>query len=471
MMSTREAAAALDCRLVGADLRFASVSTDTRTVPAGALFVALRGEHYDGHRFLEAARARGAVAAMVDERAGAEAEQSGLPCLVVKDTKQGLGRLAAHWRGRFDIPLVAITGSNGKTTVKEMIAAILREHWGAGHTLATEGNLNNDIGLPLTLLRLRDEHKVAAIEIGMNHPGETAGLAAIAQPTVGLVNNAQREHQEFMKSVADVAAEHGDLFKALPASGTAVINADDEYAAYWRGLNTHRGVRDFGIEQPAAVSGRYTLNDFGSEIVLTAPEGEIGFSLQIAGEHNVRNAVAAAAASTAAGASLAAVARGLSGFAAVKGRMQKKTGAGGGVVIDDSYNANPDSVRAAVEVLARLGGRRVLVLGDMGEVGDKGEEFHAEVGRYAKERGIDRLLLLGDMTRAAAAAFGQGAAHFAALDALLAAVSAEQAAGAAFLVKGSRFMKMERVVAALVGVEKADNNKKVGSEMKASQPR
>jgi UDP-N-acetylmuramoyl-tripeptide--D-alanyl-D-alanine ligase len=460
MMSTREAAAAIAGRHIGADLRFASVSTDTRSVPAGALFVALRGERYDGHEFLGAAKARGAVAAMVDEHAaakGGQAEQSGLPCIVVKDTRQGLGQLAAHWRGRFDITLIAITGSNGKTTVKEMIAAILREHWGEAHTLATEGNLNNDIGLPLTLLRLREGHQVAAIEIGMNHPGETAGLAAIAQPTVGLVNNAQREHQEFMKSVADVAAEHGDLFKALPASGTAVINADDDFAAFWRGLNTGRAVRDFGLDKPAAVSGRYTLGDFGSEIVLSAPEGEVGFSLQVAGVHNVRNAVAAAAASTAAGASLAAVARGLSGFAAVKGRMQKKTGADGGVVIDDSYNANPDSVRAAIDVLARFAGRRVLVLGDMGEVGDQGDAFHAEVGRYASARGIDRLLLLGDMTRAAAAAFGGGAAHFADIEGLLAAVAKEQAAGAAFLVKGSRFMKMERVVAALVN----DNNKKV----------
>jgi UDP-N-acetylmuramoyl-tripeptide--D-alanyl-D-alanine ligase len=300
----------------------------------------------------------------------------------------------------------------------------------------------------------------------MNHPGETAALAAIAQPTVGLVNNAQREHQEFMKSVADVAAEHGDLFKALPAAGTAVINADDDYAAFWRDLNGVRTVRDFGIERPAAVGGRYALNDFGSDITLTAPEGDVSFSLQVAGVHNVRNAVAAAAAATAAGASLDAVARGLAGFAAVKGRMQKKTGRDGGVVIDDSYNANPDSVRAAIDVLARFGGRRVLVLGDMGEVGDKGDAFHAEVGRYAGERGIDRLLLLGDMTRASVTAFGAGAAHFSAIDALLAEAAKEQAAGAAFLVKGSRFMKMERVVAALVG---ADNDKKAGPEMKASQ--
>ncbi len=452
MMSLHEAATALGASRSGADVCFGSVSTDTRTVPAGALFVALRGDNFDGHHFLGAAKARGAVAAMVDEQARDEAVQSGLPCIVVRDTRRGLGRLAAHWRGRFDIPLIAITGSNGKTTVKEMIAAILREHWGAEHTLATTGNLNNDIGLPLTLLRLRLEHRVAAIELGMNHPGETAALAAIAQPTVGLVNNAQREHQEFMKSVADVAAEHGDLFKALPEQGTAVINADDDYAVFWRGLAGARTVRDFGLDRPAAVSARYTLDDFGSAIELSAPEGAVRFNLQLAGVHNVRNALAAAAAATAAGASLAAVARGLSAFAAVKGRMQKKTGRGGVVVIDDSYNANPDSVLAAIDVLARCGGRRVLVLGDMGEVGDRGGEFHAEAGRYAKTRGIDRLLLLGDMTRATAAAFGDGATHFSAIEALLAAAEAELAVvsgSPVFLVKGSRFMKMERVVARL----------------------
>ena len=455
MMSMSEAALALGARRSGADVRFESVSTDSRTVVAGALFVALRGEHFDGHKFLGVARARGAVAAMLDEQADEDANPSGLPCIIVQDTRQGLGRLAAQWRGRFDIPLIAITGSNGKTTVKEMIAAILREHWGAEHTHATVGNLNNDIGLPLTLLGLRAGHRVAAIELGMNHPGETAALAAIARPTVGLVNNAQREHQEFMKSVADVAAEHGELFKALPEQGTAVINADDDYAPFWRELNLSRTVCDFGIDRPAAVSARYTLQDFGSAIALSVPEGTVRFNLQAAGVHNVRNAVAAAAAATAAGASLAAVACGPSAFAAVKGRMQKKTGRGGVVVIDDSYNANPDSVLAAIDVLARFGGRRVLVLGDMGEVGEKGDAFHAEAGRCARACGIERLLLLGDMTRAAAAAFGDGATHFADIGALLVAAETEIAAAAVFLVKGSRFMKMERVVAQLIGEEES----------------
>src|SRR5215471_4006505 len=267
MMSLREASAAIGAKAQG-DARFLSVSTDTRTLARGALFVALRGERFDGHQFLTAARERGAAAAMVDENLK-EAPQ--LPALVVGDTRVSLGRLAAKWRERFDIPLVAVTGSNGKTTVKEMVAAILRAHFGDAQVLATEGNLNNDIGLPLTVLELRERHRAAVIEVGMNHPGETATLAAIASPTVALVNNAQREHQEFMKDVAAVAREHADVFGALRAGGTAVINADDEFAGYWRGLLSGRSLRDFGLERPAQVSGRRVS---GSRMELRAPEGE-----------------------------------------------------------------------------------------------------------------------------------------------------------------------------------------------------
>jgi UDP-N-acetylmuramoyl-tripeptide--D-alanyl-D-alanine ligase len=288
------------------------------------------------------------------------------------------------------------------------------------------------------------------IEVGMNHPGETAYLAGIARPTVALVNNAQREHQEFMKGVEEVAREHGAAFAALQADGTAVINADDPYAAYWRSLVRPRQVRDFGIEQPAAVSGRYTLSDFGSDIVLSAPEGNVNFTLQVAGLHSVRNAVGAAAAATAAGASLATVATGLSGFTAVKGRLQIRRGRGGAVVIDDTYNANPDSVRAAIEVLRKLPGRRILVLGDMGEIGEQGEAFHRETGRYAAEAGIDELLAIGDLAAHAFAEFRTGGTWYAQIGDLLADVAGKAVAGTTILVKGSRFMRMERVVAALV---------------------
>ena len=453
MMDMREAAQGTRGMARGANARFSAVSSDTRTLGEGALFVALRGERYDGHEYLEAARARGAVAAMVDERKPGPGGDAPLPLLVVDDTRLGLGRLAAYWRGKFKLPLIAVTGSNGKTTVKEMIAAILAEHAGAGRAYATPGNLNNDIGLPLTLLGLRAQHTCAVMELGMNHAGETAYLARIAQPTVALVNNAQREHQEFMHSVEDVAREHGAVFAALPVEGVAVINADDAYADYWRRVCAERRVVDFGLERPAAIGGRYALRDFGSDIVLRSPQGEAPVSLQAAGVHNVRNALAAAAAATAAGVDLSAIARGLAGFHPVQGRLQRTSGRRGEVVLDDTYNANPDSVIAALEVLARAGGKKFLVLGDMGEVGAHAAAFHAEIGRHAHALGLDGLYLLGESCRHAAAAFGAGARHYADIDALQAELERVLGPGVTVLVKGSRFMRMERVVQALTGAQ------------------
>jgi len=453
MMDMREAARATAGEALGANAPFDAVSSDTRTIAPGALFVALRGERFDGHDYLDMARARGAVAAMVDRRSRQGGAAAPLPLLVVEDTRLGLGRLAAHWRGKLSLPLIAVTGSNGKTTVKEMIAAVLKEHAGAARAYATPGNLNNDIGVPLTLLGLRAGHSCAVVELGMNHAGETAYLAQIAQPTVALVNNAQREHQEFMHSVEDVAREHGAVFSALPADGVGVINADDRYADYWRGLCAPRRVLDFGLEQAAAVGGRYALRDFGSDIVLRVPQGEAQVELQAAGVHNVRNALAAAAASAAAGVGLEAIARGLARFRPVQGRLQKKDARQGAVVLDDTYNANPDSVIAAIDVLARAGGRKFLVLGDMGEVGAQGAAFHAEIGRHARAAGIDRLYLLGESCAHAAAAFGEGARRYAELDALLAELEPGLARGVTVLVKGSRFMRMERVVQALTGAQ------------------
>jgi UDP-N-acetylmuramoyl-tripeptide--D-alanyl-D-alanine ligase len=455
MMSLSVAAKAIGAQMRGADPRFTSVSSDSRTLESGALFVALRGERFDGHGFIGAAKRRGAAAAMVNAEPGSKYQDSGLPVLLVDDTRLALGRLAAHWRRQFDLPVIAVTGSNGKTTVKEMIAAILRAHCGESSTLATEGNLNNDIGLPQTLLRLHGKHCCAVVELGMNHPGETAYLAGIAAPTVALVNNAQREHQEFMKGVADVAREHGALFSALRPGGTAVINADDEFAGYWRDLNADRlakglvKVVDFGMDKPAQVSGRHAVADFGSEIQLRTPVGNVSVELHIDGRHNVMNALAAAAAAIAAGAGLEPIARGLEGFRAFEGRLQKKTTPSGAVVIDDSYNANPDSVRAAIDVLAASAGGTLLVLGDMGEVGAHGLDFHEEIGRYARERGIDRVFATGELSRHAVRAFGTGARHFAAVEELIGAARGEIAPTLTVLVKGSRFMRMERVIAAL----------------------
>ncbi|MBL8489170.1 MAG: UDP-N-acetylmuramoyl-tripeptide--D-alanyl-D-alanine ligase, partial [Rhodocyclaceae bacterium] len=424
-----------------------------RAVEPGGLFVALRGERFDGHDFVHQVLAAGAAAALVAADSTVARADGELPLVVVGDTRAALRDLAAHWRRRFAIPVIAVTGSNGKTTVKEMISAILAAAFGAEGRLATPGNLNNDIGLPLTVLRLRAGHRAAVIELGMNHPGETAVLAAVARATVALINNAQREHQEFMKTVAAVAEEHGALIDALPAEGIAVINADDEFAAYWTALAGPRRVSAFGLENPAEVRCEWSQEALGSRLELHAEGRAAVVELSIPGTHNVRNALAAAAACLAAGVAWDAVVRGLAAFRPAKGRLQVKAGVAGARVIDDSYNANPDSVRAAIDVLAARPGRRILVLGDMGEVGDQAGQFHDEVGGYAKSMGIERLFVLGEMSRAAAGNFGAGAFHFNRFEELVAALKPELDPGTTVLVKGSRFMRMERVVEAITEAE------------------
>jgi UDP-N-acetylmuramoyl-tripeptide--D-alanyl-D-alanine ligase len=449
MMQLAGAAKAIGGRVVGADVPFAAVASDSRNLPPGALFVAIRGERFDGHDFVGSVQAGGAAAAMVSE-AWARANASALPLLAVDDPRLALGRLAAAWRRCFPIPVVSVVGSNGKTTVKEMIACCLREHYGEPATLATVGNLNNDIGLPLTVLRLRETHRAAVFEMGMNHTGETAWLASIAQATVALVNNAQREHQEFMKSVEDVAREHAASFAALPADGVAVVNADDAHCDLWRAVAAPRRVLTFALDHPADVRcAAHVLGAAQTELTLVLPAGGARTTLAIPGVHNVRNALAAAAAASAAGASPEAIARGLAAFRPVKGRLQVARGTHGATVIDDSYNANPDSVLAAIDVLAAAAGPRLLVLGDMGEVGEQGRAFHEEVGEQARARGIDRLLAAGELAREAVRAFGPDAEHFADVAALAERVQALAGPGVTVLVKGSRFMRMERVVAAL----------------------
>ena len=463
MMDTATAARAIAGTLFGANVGFERVTTDSRSLQTGDLFVAIKGERFDGHDFVAQAFERGAVAAVVAaDRAAALAGQAVGSLLAVVDPLAALGALASFWRRRFTLPVIAIVGSNGKTTVKEMTAAILRAELGQEHVLATAGNLNNQIGLPLSVLSLRAAHRVAVLEIGMNHPGETAELAGIAQPTIALINNAQREHQEFMKSVADVAAEHAAALNALPVDGVAVINADDDYAQFWGEVIDRRNTegasiesRDFGLRAPAAVSAHFWTDSRGSVVEVETPGGATTFELHAPGRHNVENALAAIAAATAAGAGLAAVRSGLATFRPLSGRLETKAAAAGVAVIDDTYNANPDSVRAAIAVLARAGGTRWLVLGDMGEVGDQGIAFHREIGEYARATGIDRLLTTGELAAHAVASFGPGGEHFDDVDALIAATGAklrgEDAARVTLLVKGSRFMRMERVVAALTG--------------------
>ncbi len=435
------------------------VHSDTRTLTTGDLFVALRGDRFDGHDFLPQARIAGAVAALADH--GLEA--AGLAGLEVADTRAALGALAAGWRSLFDrrSPLVAVTGSNGKTTVTQMIAAIFHA-WHGDKALATQGNFNNDIGLPLTLLRLRHghpavAHRVAVVELGMNHPGEIARLAAIARPTVALVNNAQREHLEFMASIEAVARENGAAIEALGADGTAVFPADDEHAPTWRSLAGARRVLTFGESEAADVTAEAAWSKDHWAIALRSPAGSTRFALHIAGRHNVRNALAAAASAIAAGCPLEAVARGLETFRPVRGRSQLLRKVVGGVertLVDDTYNANPDSVRAAIDVLAGLPAPRWLVLGDMGEVGAQGPAFHREAGAYAQERGIETLWAAGAESRNTVTAFA-GWRAFETAEALIEALG-EAPGYASVLIKGSRFMRMERVVAALVGEPAGD---------------
>jgi UDP-N-acetylmuramoyl-tripeptide--D-alanyl-D-alanine ligase len=438
-------AEAVNGRLVGADLSINGVSTDTRAIGEGQLFIALAGERFDAHDFLDQAVAAGAAALMV---ADAGKLPAGIPAVVVDDTRLALGRLAAAWRAQFTLPVIAVTGSNGKTTTKEMIAAILKAAFGAA-VLSTRGNLNNDIGLPLTLLGLRASHRAAVIEMGMNHPGEIAYLAPIGAPTVALITNAQRAHLEGMGDLDEVAREKGAIFSGLPADGVAVVNGDDAYAGLWRGMAGGRPVRTFAIDCPADVSGTVRQHGLEIGIDLVAPEGSATLTLRIPGRHNARNAVAAAAACLAAGVPLAAVVAGLEAFSGVKGRLQRRTGKLGAEILDDTYNANPDSVRAGIDVLAATIGRKLLVLGDMGEIGEASGQYHDEIGGYAKSQGIDRLFALGDQTQLAVRNFGEGARHYCNVEKMIAAVDKELGPETTVLVKGSRFMKMERVADAL----------------------
>ncbi len=477
--SLAQLAAAIEGARMTRDASFDGVSTDSRTVQAGALFVALRGEKFDAHDFLDQVAARGVAGVVVEHLP----EGFALPAIVVPDTLAALGRIANTWRRQYDIPVIGVTGSNGKTTVKEMIASILAAAFGEAGRLATQGNLNNEIGVPLTLMRLEAVHRAAVVELGMNHPGEIGRLSAIAAPTVGLVNNAQREHQEFMHTVEAVARENGSVLAALPADGVAVYPGDDTYTDLWRGLAPCASLT-FGLGEDCDVRASYTATEFGSTLEVSFPQkarrpreepmhsshetqdpqastlsmgprlrgDDGGFTVRLAaaGVHNVRNALAAIACALAAGIETDAIVRGLEAFAPVGGRLQRKQAASGATVIDDTYNANPDSMRAAIDVLAACPAPRVLVIGDMGEVGTQGREFHEEIGAYAQSRGIETVFAFGDMARHLT---GSGARHYEQFDELLAALDKKlgSKSDATVLVKGSRFMKMERVVNHLIG--------------------
>lgn len=445
-----DAAQAMGGTLIGENLGFGAVSTDSRTLEAGALFVALRGPNFDGAQFVAAAAARGAVAAVVEH-----AVPVALPQIVVADALRALQQLGQTWRETFDLPIVGVAGSNGKTTTKEMIAAILARR---GPCLATLGNLNNHIGVPLTLMRLAAEHRSAVIEMGANRIGDVAELVPLARPTVGLITNAGAEHLEGFGDMDGVARGEGEMVAGLDSGATAIINEDDPYAGYWHGVARGARVLTFGVQPKASGVPDFTAREavqgiegqgFVTRFVLASPLGECAIMLNAGGAHNIGNALAAAAAASAAGATLEDIRAGLEHFRPVSGRLQLKPGARGSWIIDDSYNANPSSVRAGLDVLRALPGTTWLVLADMAELGEHTAASHADMGSYARDSGVKRLFALGSQCTHAVASFGAGGEWFADAESLIARVRGELVPGVTLLVKGSRVNRLERVVQAL----------------------
>ena len=433
-------------RLIGADKPFTSISIDSRTAQPCCLFVALKGPNFDGHEFVESAVAQGAVGVLVEREM-----PTSIPQVVVPDALHALSQFAGAWRQQFTYPVIAVTGSNGKTTTKEMLGSILVQR---GEVLVTRGNLNNHIGVPLTLLNLQSGHQAAVIEMGASAPGEIAHLTALTQPTVGLVTNAGSAHLEGFGGIEGVARGKGELFRDLSSNAVAIINTDDAYASYWR---AHCGAQTqitFGLDHPADFSASKVLvhhDQDGSQtrFELATPQGQCSIGLRLVGIHNLRNALGAAAAAYAAGATLEQIQRGLDGMRPVGGRLQPKPALHGAQLIDDSYNANPNSVRAGIDALKSRGGRRWLILGDMLELGSGSPQLHADIGAYARDSGVEQLFAIGAYTQHAVDAFGQGAYWFATLDELVSVVMSSLESGITVLIKGSRGNRLERAVAAL----------------------
>ncbi len=442
--------------LVGSDRNFDSVSTDTRSLRSGQLFFALRGDRFDAEKFVVEAGRRGAAGAVVETRQAID-----MPQIEVADTRVALGSLAASWRTNFNVPVIAVTGSTGKTTVKEMIAAVLHAHFGTdGKVLSTDGNLNNEIGLPLTVLRLRDEHAAAILEMGASRRGDIALLAGIAAPTIGMVTNAGAAHLEGFGSEQTVAETKGELFACLGVEAVAVINRDDPYFELWCQLAAPARIVSFGFDETAdvvagAVEETVTAQGFELSFDVREANDPVRIKLPMVGRHNVLNALGAIAVTRAAGASWESIKAGLAAIENVAGRLRTITGPGGVRVIDDTYNANPVSVAAAIRFLGGLEGRAWLVLGDMAELGDRSEALHAEMGRQAKAAGVERLYTVGELARTAVESFGDGGQAFAERDVLGSALDKALKSTAhsdlTVLVKGSRCMRMEKLVQALCG--------------------
>jgi len=442
MMALSEIAASLRGELSGRDARIAGVSTDTRTLGLGELYIALQGPSFDGHDFLGAARDAGAAGAVVQRQAASAAD---LPLIRVGDTRRALGELATSWRTRFSIPVVAVTGSNGKTTVKEMAGAIFRAR-GATHVSA--GNLNNDIGVPLVLCGLRPEHQYAVVEMGMNHAGEIAYLTRLARPTVAVINNAAAAHLGGLGSLDAIADAKGEILSGLGAGGVAVLNRDDRYFEHWRRMAARNSTLSFGFDPGANVrASDYVPAEHRFRLWLR--DQPVDITLQLPGRHNVANALAAAAAAFAVGLDAAEIRAGLVRVEPVAGRLCPRRGAAGASILDDSYNANPGSVAAGLAVLAERPGKRILVLGDMAELGADAAALHEQVGRQAREAGIDAVYGLGELSRAAVEAFGGAGGHYSRRGALIEALRRQAGPQTTLLVKGSRSMRMDEVAAAL----------------------
>ena len=427
--------------LIGKDCAISGLSTDTRGIGPGQVFVALVGDRFDGHDFIKQACQQGAMAVVVSKPIDCDCAQ-----IRVGDTRVALGFIAQAWRKRFAIPLIAVTGSNGKTTVKEMLSAIMSVRH---TTLSTQGNLNNDIGVPLTLLRLRDKHTCAVIEMGANHPNEIAYLTRLALPTVALVNNAAAAHLAGFASLEGVARAKGEIYSGLDNNGTAIINADDRYAQLWQSMCAGKKILRFGLDNPAEVSADWQSDETGSHIDLHTPQGSISISLGVPGRHNVMNALAASAAALAAGASLEEICSGLQLMRSVAGRLQIKPGLAGSRILDDTYNANPASLRVALDVLQQFDGRHFLALGDMAELGEDAEQLHREAGQVARDSGVDRLYTVGELARFAATSFGHDAYSYSDQPSMISALHDDLSMDVTLLVKGSRLAHMEKVVQAL----------------------
>jgi len=440
-LNISEVAKKLNAQHLGDDVSFSSVSTDTRSIVEGDLYVALQGDNFDGHDFLQQAQDSGAVAAMVSRQL-----KIMMPLLQVEDTRLGLGQLAALWRGQFSLPCIAITGSNGKTTVKEMLSAILSQK---GSVLSTIGNLNNEIGVPLTLLRLQEFHQSAVIEMGANHAGEIQYLSHLVRPDVAIITNAGPAHLEGFGDLNGVANAKGEIFSNLNMNGTAIVNQDDQFASLWKDIIGNRKIISFGLDQSADVSATWKQIDNSLALHVKTPLGECEITLQLLGRHNVMNALGAIAAAIAVDANLSMIVSGLESMGSVNGRLQIQHGLPGMKILNDTYNANPASYEAALSAMVDMEGERWLALGDMGELGEDAIDMHRQCGELARKKGIKKLYAIGELARHAVDSFGESGVWFENLPAMTESIKNDWSGQGVLLVKGSRLMQMEQLVSSL----------------------